>query len=128
MSLVKEQIEFTKDVAELIQFAETKGLNLTFGEAYRPMTQQLLYVMGRSVKKVGKTLKIVKAPVRSATMNSMHMKRLAVDFNLFIDGELTWNLVDYQELGEFWETLSPKNRWGGNWKTFKDAPHFERRV
>jgi hypothetical protein len=24
--------------------------------------------------------------------------------------------------------LNSKNSWGGNWKSFKDIPHFERRV
>jgi hypothetical protein len=31
-------------------------------------------------------------------------------------------------VGDHWESLDPKNSRGGNWKSFKDLPHFERRV
>jgi hypothetical protein len=31
-------------------------------------------------------------------------------------------------VGEFWESLDTKNSWGGNWNSFKDVPHFERRA
>ena len=30
--------------------------------------------------------------------------------------------------GDYWESLNPKNSWGGSWASFKDVPHFERRV
>jgi len=126
--LVNEQVEFARDIGELIAYSEEIGVELTFGEPYRPKTQQLLYFMGRTLQRVGNTLRVSKAPRRSATMNSMHMKRLAVDFNLFVDGKLTWDIEDYRPLGEFWEELSPKNKWGGNWTKFRDAPHFQRSV
>jgi hypothetical protein len=31
-------------------------------------------------------------------------------------------------LGQYWESLSPKNQWGGFWRSFKDVPHFQRTV
>jgi hypothetical protein len=31
-------------------------------------------------------------------------------------------------LGAYWESLHPKNRWGGNFKSLVDCPHFERNV
>ena len=31
-------------------------------------------------------------------------------------------------LGEYWELLDDKNRWGGNFTSFIDTPHFERKV
>ncbi len=69
---------------------------------------------------------------RSVTMNSQHLKRLAVDLNFFktmSDGELklTYDVEEIRPLGQFWETLDTANRWGGNWDSFKDTPHFERR-
>jgi hypothetical protein len=110
MSLVTEQWEFLKDVAKLIQFAESKNVVLTGGELFRTQEQQDIYL------KNGK----------SKTANSQHMKRLAIDFNFFFHGELTYDIPDLQFLGEYWESLNTKNRWGGNFKSFKDAPHFER--
>ena len=31
-------------------------------------------------------------------------------------------------LGAYWESLHPKNRWGGNFSNLVDCPHFERNV
>jgi len=106
--LSDEQWEFLKDVALLIQYAEDNGYKLTGGELYRTMYQQRYYV----------------AHGLSWTYNSYHLKRLAIDFNLFIDGKYTTKRQDYMSLGIYWETLHPKNRWGGR---FNDSPHFERR-
>ena len=110
--LVDEQWEFLKDIAKLITYADEMGLLLTAGEAYRTAYQQKHYI----------------DTGRSQTMKSKHLKRLAMDFNLFVDGNLTWELEAYQPLGDYWESLNPKNQWGGNWKSFKDVPHFQRTV
>ncbi len=120
MSLVDEQWEFLKDVAKLIQFIEEKGWKVTGGELYRTKDQQEIYI------KKG----------LSKTMNSYHLKRLAIDLNFFkpieengkIKYKLTYEPKDIEEFGEYWESLNPKNRWGGHFKHFKDAPHFERRL
>tara|TARA_B100002019_G_C21241297_1_gene585725 strand:+ start:1303 stop:1641 length:339 start_codon:yes stop_codon:yes gene_type:complete len=112
MSLSDEQWEFGKDIGKLIVYAEENGFKLTFGEAYRTVQQQKIYV------KTG----------RSKTMRSKHMKRCAMDFNVFVDGKLTWDKEVIRPLGEYWESLNAKNRWGGNFKSFIDVPHFERNV
>lgn len=115
MKLSEYQRVFTRNVGCLIEFAFNQGLELTFGEAYRTNEQQLIYYQ------TGK----------SQTMNSNHLKRLAVDFNVFKNGNLTYDWDTYKILGDFWETLDPKNRWGGDWNKndikdgFIDAPHFE---
>lgn len=111
MSLVKEQHLFLLDIAKLIYFADQQGIVLTAGECYRTNEQQEIYV------REGK----------SQTMNSNHRKRLAMDFNFFIDDVLTYDKEKLSVLGEYWESLSENNKWGGFWK-FVDSPHFERRV
>lgn len=112
MKLSESQQEFTKNIAYLILKAITLEVGLTFGEAYRSEFQQAEYL------RTGK----------SKTMNSNHLRRLAVDFNFFIDGKLYYDHPKINELGEFWETLHQLNRWGGNFKTLKDSPHFEMNV
>ena len=109
MSLSSKQIIFSKNIASLIVYADLIGIDLTFGDAYRNEFTQKKYV------ELG----------LSKTMNSMHRKRLAVDFNFFINGELTYEKERLKELGKFWEGLHKKNRWGGNFKSFLDTPHFE---
>lgn len=112
MGLVKEQNIFLDDVALLTLYAKRKGVTLTYGEAYRTEEQQKLHL------KNGKT----------KAKHSKHEDRLAVDFNFFIDGKLTYDKSDVQILGDFWESLDDKNRWGGNFKSILDTPHFERNI
>ena len=64
---------------------------------------------------------------KSWTSNSYHLKRLAVDFNIFINNKfVTFETSQY--LGDFWEALSPYNFWGGYFRGRNvDVWHFERR-
>ncbi len=116
MSLVREQCLFLRHVAKLIRRALDLGFVVTGGELYRTPEQQALYVKNG----------------RSKTMSSQHLKRLAIDLNFFReteDGrlELSYDVEAIRPLGEYWEGLDPANRWGGNWHSFKDTAHFERR-
>jgi len=112
MSLVAEQAAFLRDVRKLLARADELGFVVTGGELYRTPEQQEIYV------KTG----------RSKTMNSIHLKRCAIDLNFFREGRLTYDKTLIKPLGDYWESLDPKNRWGGNWTRFVDVPHFERRV
>ena len=108
------------------------GIDLTFGDAFRSNSQVLLNYFGYRVVKGGVLgIKLVKSVKVSKTLNSQHSKRLAVDFNFFINGKLTYKFEDVEELGRFWLTLHPLNRWGGDFNKngvrdgFVDTPHFE---
>lgn len=117
--LITAQAEFLLDAAKLIQKATELGFVVTAGELWRPQEMQELYV------KTG----------RSKTLDSQHGKRLAIDLNLFRDGILC-NRAQIAPLGQWWESLNQKNRWGGSWRgqveakksSFVDAPHFERQL
>lgn len=122
--MVKTQWIFTKNIARLIKYIESVGYVATFGEAYRTIDQQMLYFYGWHVDIADDRIGFLKGKKLSWTMNSNHRKRLAIDLNFFIDGKLTYDKDDLQIIGDFWESLHPKNRWGGNWKT-PDTPHFE---
>ena len=112
MSKVTEQWEFLQDVAKLIEKAKQLGITLTGGELYRTLEQQAIYL------KSGK----------SKTSKSKHLERLAIDFNFFVNGQLTYDKKTIQPLGDYWESLNTANRWGGNFTSFIDTPHFERNV
>jgi len=122
MTLRETQSEFIIDVAKLIFWANDNGYKLTGGELYRTKNQQFLYYYGFNLLFDG-FLKLVKGKRRSKTMSSKHLNRLAIDLNLFINGRLTYNREDYKPLGEYWESLNPKNVWGGR---FDDTDHFQR--
>jgi hypothetical protein len=110
MSLVAAQAAFLLDVGRLVHYATDQGWVVTAGELYRTPEQQELYV------KTG----------RSKTMNSLHLKRLAIDLNFFKDGKLVYDKQQIAPLGAYWESLDPLNSWGGNGVTLVDVPHFSR--
>lgn len=112
MSLSSEQAAFLLDVCKLIPFATNLGYTVTGGELQRTPEQQALYV--RSGK--------------SKTMNSNHIKKLAIDLNFIKGGKLIYSIAELTPIGEYWQSLSPKNSAGMFWKSFKDVPHFERRA
>ena len=112
MSLVKEQAAFLLDVTELIRHATDAGFVVTGGELSRTPEQQAIYF------KTG----------RSKTMNSIHLKRCAIDLMFFKNGKIIWDKETIAPLGQFWESLHVKNRWGGNFSNIVDCPHFERNV
>lgn len=127
MSLSAKQRVFTRNIGRLIEFAFSVGIELTMGEAFRTKSQMLLNFYGYVVKEVRDTITLVKSRKLSNTKNSKHGSRLAQDFNFFIDGQLTYDKEKLQILGDYWESLHPDNRWGGNFKSFLDTPHFEMR-
>jgi peptidoglycan L-alanyl-D-glutamate endopeptidase CwlK len=111
MSQVIEQAAFLKDVILLLQKANELGFTVTGGELFRTPEQQQIYV------KTG----------RSTTMASNHLRRCAIDLNIFKDNTLVYDIEILRPLGEYWRSLNSKNDWGGFWKSFKDVPHFERK-
>ncbi|MBW5852809.1 M15 family metallopeptidase [Yersinia enterocolitica] len=104
MKLSTKQQQFTTMVARLITYANEQGYGLTFGEAWRTPEQAKL-----------------NAQKGSGIANSLHCQRLAVDFNLFIDGEYQTRTEAYRPLGEFWESIG--GAWGGRFKR-PDGNHF----
>ena len=106
MTLGEKQRRFTELVARLISWAYDEGDELTFGEAYRTPEQAAL-----------------NAQRGSGIANSLHTRRLAIDLNLFINGVYQQETAAYAKLGEYWKSLDPEARWGGDFKK-SDGNHF----
>ena len=109
MTLRQKQSLFVVLVAQLIQKADDNGWELTFGDAYRsPEEAARLARIGRGIK------------------TSLHCQRLAIDFNLFIDGIYQTSSEAFKPLGEWWEMQSTNGYtccWGGRFKR-ADGNHF----
>jgi hypothetical protein len=104
VTLGKKQRLFTRLVGELIAHAYAEGYELTLAEAYRPPETAELYArQGRGIK------------------DSLHELRLAIDFNLFRDGQFLAATEAHRPLGEWWETQHLLCRWGGR---FQDGGHY----
>lgn len=55
-------------------------------------------------------------------VNSNHYLGLAQDFLLYKNGKYLTLSEDYKDLGEFWKTLHPLCRWGGDFKDGAGRP------
>lgn len=120
MGLLNLQMQFVDDVmSKLIPFINSHGLLITFGECLRTVEQQKLYF----------------DQGKSKTMDSQHIKKLAIDLNFFYPIKLTLisdrNII--KPIGDYWESISIQHRWCGSWRglidsgksSFIDIPHFE---
>lgn len=81
-------------VADLIYHAKDLGYELTFGNCYRSPADP------------------------TGHPNSLHRKRLAVDFNLFINGKYIIDTEPYSKLHDYWDSI------GGAKRIESDLNHF----
>ncbi|EPN2803323.1 M15 family metallopeptidase [Serratia marcescens] len=104
MKLSEKQQLFSTLIAQLILWADDRGYRVTLGEAYRSPEQARLNVQqGKGIA------------------NSLHTQRLAIDLNLFINGEYQTDSAAYAPLGEEWERMG--GSWGGRFSR-PDGNHF----
>ncbi|TXF79484.1 M15 family metallopeptidase [Chryseobacterium sp.] len=90
--------------------------------------QSAIYAMGRT--QPGKKV------TNAGPGQSIHNYGLAVDICLIIDGKAaSWDTAkdwDQDQVADWNECVKIFARygwdWGGNWKKFKDLPHFEKRM
>lgn len=63
------------------------------------------------------------------TMNSRHLTGHAVDLAPMIGGKISWDWPLYHRLAKTVKAAAAVERlpvqWGGDWRTFKDGPHWE---
>lgn len=55
-------------------------------------------------------------------IHSLHLLCLAIDLKLFVGGVYKTDSEDYRELGEYWKSLHPLCRWGGDFKAKDGTP------
>ena len=88
---------------------EYEGYQVTLGEAWRSSDKNAAYALqGKGIA------------------NSNHIKRLAIDLNIFKDGKLLSTFEEYKEIGKKWEEMEHpqyKACWGGRFKSL-DMNHF----
>lgn len=120
MGLRNLQSKFTHMQSLLVQYAYANGSELTDGDAYRdPRLAKINSGLYGLIERVtGK----VEWFARRGSKNSLHCIRLARDYNLFRHGRYLSKTEDHRELGRYWESLHPLNRWGGR---YGDGNHYE---
>lgn len=65
----------------------------------------------------------------SKTMNSRHITGHAVDLGAIVGGTVRWDWPLYGKVADAVKKaaveLGVPIEWGGDWRTFKDGPHFQ---
>jgi peptidoglycan L-alanyl-D-glutamate endopeptidase CwlK len=65
----------------------------------------------------------------SQTLNSRHLTGHAVDLAALVNDSIRWDWPLYFKIADAMKKaatqLKIKIVWGGDWRTFKDGPHFE---
>lgn len=65
----------------------------------------------------------------SKTMNGRHLTGHAVDLGALLNGEIRWDWPLYHKIAAAMKFASGQLEipieWGGDWRTFKDGPHFQ---
>lgn len=65
----------------------------------------------------------------SQTMNSRHLTGHAVDLAAWVGGTIRWDWPLYPKIAKAMKDAAKELEtaiiWGGDWKSFKDGPHFE---
>lgn len=102
------------DLVKVVKRAiEISTLDFTVLEGLRlPERQKVLYGAGAS-----------------QTLNSRHLTGHAVDLGAWVDEQVDWSWPLYHDIATVMKTaakdLNVPIVWGGDWRTFKDGPHFE---
>lgn len=96
-TLRQKQSRFVRMIVFLINKAHSLGYELTFGEVYRSPEEA----------------------IRRGFPNSLHVKRLAIDLNLFYNGKYLSSTESHKLLGDYWKSIG--GTWGGE---FGDGNHY----
>ena len=109
MKLGEAQRLFARRLPRLIDYINDAGYECTLGDAYRDP---------RSHGEMG-------SKIAYGRRHSAHKQRLAIDLNLFLDGEYLSTTEAHRPFGEYWVSLDPDNHvWGGE---FNDGNHYSYR-
>ena len=109
MKLSILQRQFSYNISKLITYIyDELFMSCSFGEAWRTPEQAKIY-----------------AEQGKGSSSSLHCDRLAIDLNLYDqDGNYLTKTEAYAEIGAYWKSLNPANRWGGDFKNRPDGNHF----
>lgn len=89
---------------------------------------ELDFVVIEGLRNATRQAELVKAGA-SQTHNSRHLTGHAVDIAVRVNGQIRWDWPLYHKLGALVKkaaaAVGVPIEWGGDWRTFKDGPHFQ---
>ena len=86
------------------------------------------FIITEGLRTKARQAQLVKAGA-SRTMNSRHITGHAVDVAAVVNGEVRWDWSLYPLIAKEMKAAAAELKvpiiWGGDWRSFKDGPHFE---
>lgn len=107
---------------DLINLCRESGIDLLVTSTYRDMeSQQQIYNQGRTPASKAKGEKIV---TNARPGQSFHNYRCAFDVVPLVNSKAVWNdNTVWARIGQLGKEVGLE--WAGDWKTFKEFPHFQ---
>lgn len=105
MNLREQRCLFARLLARLIEHAYSLGYEVSLEEVMRSKVQAQ-----------------ANAASGAGISNSLHLIGLAADLNLYIDGVWQQKSEAHKPLGDYWKSLHPLARWGGDFKDGQGRP------
>lgn len=86
------------------------------------------FIVTEGVRTKERQAELLKAGA-SRTMNSKHLTGRAIDVAVMVGKEVRWDWPLYTQLSKDVKQAAAELGvlivWGGDWRTFKDGPHYE---
>lgn len=86
------------------------------------------FTVGEGLRSLDRQKELV-ASGKSTTMKSRHLTGHAVDLWALKDSKVSWEWELYEKIASAMKaaatSLEIHIEWGGDWKSFKDGPHFQ---
>jgi len=91
---------------------------------------QVDFMVTEGVRTLERQAQLVKAGA-SRTLKSKHLTGHAVDLAALVSGKVRWDWPLYGRIADAMKEAARELRvpitWGGDWRYFRDGPHFELR-
>lgn len=116
--LSKRSLDKLQGVNEALQLVVLRAIQLT----------EVDFVVLEGLRTRERQVELVRAGA-SKTMNSRHLTGHAVDLGAWVGGQVRWDWPLYHKLAKAMKAaaadMNTPLEWGGDWRTFKDGPHFQ---
>jgi len=104
------------------------GVHPDLVKVVRKACETTSFVVTEGLRTAERQAQLLKAGA-TQTLKSRHLTGHAVDLAALVGTEIRWDWPLYAQLAkvvkEAAQQLKIPLEWGGDWKTFKDGPHFQ---
>ena len=105
-----------------------EGVHADLVRVVRRAAKKADFIVTEGLRTVARQKQLVAAGA-SKTMNSRHITGHAIDVAALVGGKVRWDWPLYANIAKHMKQAADDLKvpiiWGGDWRTFKDGPHFE---